>query len=84
MEFHGEWQVIIGLCRVYKNESCIYTGHGGTEYICYKKDSEYSFKSIKIPSLLHILGIYSWGIFWKMWSYSLWGETVEWNFEKFQ
>lgn len=34
---------------IQKNESCIYTGHGGTEYICYKKDSEYSFKSIKIP-----------------------------------
>ena len=32
-----------------KNESCIYAGHGGTEYICYKKDSSFSFKSIKIP-----------------------------------
>ncbi len=32
-----------------KNESCIYAGHGGTEYICYKKDSCFSFKSIKIP-----------------------------------
>ena len=41
-----------GNCRsvsIQKNESCIYTGHGGIEYICYKKDSEYSFKSIKIP-----------------------------------
>ena len=33
---------------IQKNESCIYTGHGGTEYICYKKDRVYSFKSIKI------------------------------------
>ena len=24
-------------------------GMGGTEYICYKKDSNFSFKSIKIP-----------------------------------
>ena len=23
---------------IQKNESCIYAGHGGTEYICYKKD----------------------------------------------
>lgn len=34
---------------IQKNESCIYAGHGGTEYICYKKDSAFSFKSIKIP-----------------------------------
>lgn len=34
---------------IQKNESCIYAGHGGTEYICYKKDSTFSFKSIKIP-----------------------------------
>ena len=34
---------------IQKNESCIYAGHGGTEYICYKKDSNFSFKSIKIP-----------------------------------
>ena len=34
---------------IQKNESCIYAGHGGTEYICYKKDSDFSFKSIKIP-----------------------------------
>lgn len=34
---------------IQKNESCIYDGHGGTEYICYKKDSNFSFKSIKIP-----------------------------------
>ena len=34
---------------IQKNESCIYAGHGGTEYICYKKDSSFSFKSIKIP-----------------------------------
>ena len=30
---------------IQKNESCIYAGHGGTEYICYKKDSNFSFKS---------------------------------------
>jgi len=34
---------------IQKNESCIYAGHGGTEYICYKKDSNFSFKNIKIP-----------------------------------
>ena len=34
---------------IQKNESCIYAGHGGTEYICYKKDSNFLFKSIKIP-----------------------------------
>lgn len=34
---------------IQKNESCIYVGHGGTEYICYRKDSNFSFKSIKIP-----------------------------------
>lgn len=34
---------------IQKKESCIYAGHGGTEYICYKKDSKFSFKSIKIP-----------------------------------
>lgn len=34
---------------IQKNESCIYAGHGSTEYICYKKDSSFSFKSIKIP-----------------------------------
>ncbi len=45
---------------IQKNESCIYAGHGGTEYICYKKDSEFSFKSIKIPLtyLTHILEEY--------------------------
>lgn len=32
-----------------KNESCIYAGHGGTEQICYKKDGNFSFKTIKIP-----------------------------------
>ena len=44
---------------IQKNESCIYAGHGGTEYICYKKDSDFSFKSIKIPityfSQLHMV-----------------------------
>ena len=34
-----------------KIESCIYAGHDGTEYICYKNDSNFSFKSIKIPIL---------------------------------
>ena len=34
---------------IQKNESCIYVGHGGTEHICYAKDSHFSFKSIKIP-----------------------------------
>lgn len=34
---------------IQKNESCIYAGHGGTEYICYKKDSNFFFKTIKIP-----------------------------------
>lgn len=34
---------------IQKNESCIYAGHGGTEHICYAKDSHFSFKSIKIP-----------------------------------
>lgn len=34
---------------IQKNESCIYAGHGGTEHICYTKDSHFSFKSIKIP-----------------------------------
>ena len=32
---------------IQKNESCIYAGHGGTEYACYKKDSNFSFKSNK-------------------------------------
>ena len=33
------------------SKTCIVldAGHGGTEYICYKKDSNFSFKSIKIP-----------------------------------
>lgn len=34
---------------IQKNESCIYAGHGRTEYICYKKESNFLFKSIKIP-----------------------------------
>ncbi|OUO77548.1 AraC family transcriptional regulator [Blautia sp. An249] len=34
---------------IQKRESCIYAGHGGTEYICYTKDSNFTFKSIKIP-----------------------------------
>lgn len=28
---------------IQKNESCIYAGHGGTEYACYKKDSNFSY-----------------------------------------
>lgn len=40
-----EWRSV----TIQKNESCIYAGHGRTEYICYKKDTNFSFKSIKIP-----------------------------------
>ncbi len=32
-----------------KGESCIYHGHGKTEYLCYKKEADFSFKSMKIP-----------------------------------
>ena len=32
-----------------KNESCIYAGTERAEYICYKKNSDFSFKTIKIP-----------------------------------
>lgn len=32
-----------------KNESCIYAGNERAEYICYKKNSDFSFKTIKIP-----------------------------------
>ncbi len=32
-----------------KKESCIYKGHGKTEYAWYEKNSSFSFKSIKIP-----------------------------------
>ena len=34
---------------IQKNESCIYAGNERAEYICYKKNSDYSFKTIKIP-----------------------------------
>ena len=34
---------------IQKRESCIYAGHGRTEYICYTKGSNFTFKSIKIP-----------------------------------
>lgn len=37
-----------------KNETCIYAGHGGLEYICYKKNSNFSFKTIKIPLIYFI------------------------------
>lgn len=32
-----------------KGESCIYRGHGKTEYLCYQKDRDYLFKNVKIP-----------------------------------
>ena len=46
------WGILNGhrSMTIQKNESCIYAGHDGTEYICYKKDSNFSFKSIKIPT----------------------------------
>ena len=46
------WGILNGhrSMAIQKNESCIYAGHDGTEYICYKKDSNFSFKSIKIPT----------------------------------
>lgn len=34
---------------IQKGESCIYRGHGQTEYTSYIKDCDFSFKSIKIP-----------------------------------
>ena len=45
------WGILNGhrSMAIQKNESCIYAGHGGTEHICYTKDSHFSFKSIKIP-----------------------------------
>ena len=45
------WGILNGhrSMAIQKNESCIYAGHDGTEYICYKRDSNFSFKSIKIP-----------------------------------
>ena len=45
------WGILNGhrSMAIQKNESCIYAGHDGTEYICYKRDSNISFKSIKIP-----------------------------------
>ena len=32
-----------------KGESCIYRGHGKTEYLCYRKDADFRFKNIKLP-----------------------------------
>ena len=45
------WGILNGhrSMAIQKNESCIYAGHDGTKYICYKRDSNFSFKSIKIP-----------------------------------
>ena len=34
---------------IVKGESYIYRGHGKTEYLCYQKDRDYQFKSVKIP-----------------------------------
>lgn len=34
---------------IQKGESCIYRGHGKTEYMCYGKNSDFVFKSIKLP-----------------------------------
>lgn len=34
---------------IQKGESCIYRGHGQTEYLSYRRDSEFVFKSIKLP-----------------------------------
>ncbi|MFT3982869.1 MAG: AraC family transcriptional regulator [Lachnospiraceae bacterium] len=35
--------------QIQKGESCIYKGHGGTEYACYAKHCDFHFKNIKIP-----------------------------------
>ena len=37
------WGILNGhrSMTIQKNESCIYAGHDGTEYICYKKDSNF-------------------------------------------
>lgn len=34
---------------IQKGESCIYRGHGKTEYLCYSGKSEFIFKNVKIP-----------------------------------
>ena len=34
---------------IQKGESCIYRGHGKTEYLCYSGKSEFLFKNVKIP-----------------------------------
>lgn len=33
-----------------KGESCIYKGHGNTEFACYAKHRDFHFKNIKIPT----------------------------------
>lgn len=45
---------------IQKGESCIYRGHGKTEYLCYTKQRDFLFKNIKIPIpyFLHILKTY--------------------------
>jgi hypothetical protein len=35
--------------QIQKGESCIYKGHGCTEYTCYPKQRSFHFKNIKIP-----------------------------------
>lgn len=37
--------------NIQKGESCIYRGHGSTEYMRYREKSDFRFKSIKIPYL---------------------------------
>ena len=41
---------------IQKNESCIYVGHDGTEYICYKKDSNFSFNIFRSFFLTILMG----------------------------
>lgn len=45
------WNMMKGkqTVSIQKGESCIYKGHGETEYSCYMKEKDFLFKSIKIP-----------------------------------
>lgn len=36
-------------CGISKGESCIYRGHGKTEYLCYRGNCDFNFKNVKIP-----------------------------------
>lgn len=36
-------------CEISKGESCIYRGHGKTEYLCYRGNCDFNFKNVKIP-----------------------------------